>query len=190
MTFVDGSVLTAAQLNTHLRDNLMETMAAKATVASQYFVTNGKNRVIARKAVKNTVLAQETTDATDYTDLSTVGPSVTVQTGTSVAMFIGCQIKLSATQTGYASVRIGSANTADDGSVQSNSNNDSTSVEPSDSYAVVLNGGNTDELCGTFHMSFLDTLTPGLNTFTMTYRISGGTAATFFRRRLSVQPLD
>lgn len=194
MTWVAGSVLTAAQLNTHLRDNIMETMPAKATQASQYFVTSAQNRIIARLAVKNTVLNAETSASSDYGDLATVGPSVTVTLGTSAVLFLGCQISMSgSSQTGYASVAVAAANTIGDGSVQDNSSNNgdnaSNTLEASDSYSVVNNGNNTDSLCTSLHMSFLDTFTPGDYTFTMKYRAVGGTV-TFQRRRISVMPLD
>lgn len=194
MTFVDGAVLTASQMNTHLRDNLMETMPAKCTQASQYFVGAGANRIIARKAAKNTVNTQETTDSSSYTDLATIGPSVTIETGTSVQLFYGCQMKLSqVNQTGYASVRVTSAGTDADATVQGNTSNSGNSIEPDDSYSVVCDGTFStvgDELCTSLHMTFLDTLTPGLNTFTMQYRSGRGGSITFFRRRISVMSLD
>ncbi len=43
ITFTSGSVLTAAQLNTYLRDNLNETAPAKFTAAGQLFVSTAAN---------------------------------------------------------------------------------------------------------------------------------------------------
>ena len=48
MTAVSGSVLTAAQFNTYVRDNLNETAPAKATAAGQIFVSTAANAIAAR----------------------------------------------------------------------------------------------------------------------------------------------
>lgn len=45
MTFVSNAVLTAAQLNTHLRDNLLETAPAKATAPGRFIVSTGLNSI-------------------------------------------------------------------------------------------------------------------------------------------------
>lgn len=68
MTFVTGVPLTAAQLNTHLRDNLNYLRSsATAVVATQ----------------------QSTTSAT-YTDLATAGPAVTITTDTQALVLLFC----------------------------------------------------------------------------------------------------
>ncbi len=50
-TFTDGSVLTAAELNTHLRDNLLETAAATATTAGDLVYANGANSMGSRLGI-------------------------------------------------------------------------------------------------------------------------------------------
>lgn len=62
-TWVTGEVVTAAQLNTHLRDNIFD--LDRRTSPIQSIITTG----------------QGTTSAA-YTDMATVGPAVTVTVGT------------------------------------------------------------------------------------------------------------
>lgn len=62
--FVVGEVVTAATLNTFLKDNLLD-LDRRATVRSNFVQTS------------------ESTASNSYVDLATVGPSVTVTTGAS-----------------------------------------------------------------------------------------------------------
>ena len=50
MTAVANAVFTAAQFNTHVRDNLLETAPAKATTTGGYFVATGTNTIVQRVA--------------------------------------------------------------------------------------------------------------------------------------------
>jgi hypothetical protein len=43
MTAVSGAAFTAAQFNTHVRDNLLETGPAKVTGSNQFLISNGPN---------------------------------------------------------------------------------------------------------------------------------------------------
>lgn len=67
-TWVTGEVVSAAMMNTNIRDNTNALIAQSAHVATS-----------------------ETTTSTTYVDLATVGPSVTVDTGdrTSVLLIFG-----------------------------------------------------------------------------------------------------
>ncbi|WP_432001241.1 hypothetical protein [Streptomyces sioyaensis] len=184
MTFTDNTALTASQLNTHLRDNLMETMPAIATQSGQFFVSNKKNKLNPRLAGKATFLTAEALSETSWSDLATVGPQVTVETGASVLVIFGAGYSsLSADGAiGYVSVGITPQAEAD-GSATGNS------IEPDDSYALIYQGRPSDEWCGSHHITHFDSLTPGMNTFTMKYRVSGGSVS-FGRRRIYVMPLD
>lgn len=45
MTFVAGAILTAAQMNTYVKNNMLETAPAKASVTDRLIVTDGANSV-------------------------------------------------------------------------------------------------------------------------------------------------
>lgn len=78
MTAVDNAVWSSAQFNTHVRDNLMETVPALDAGPGRLFFSGGNNNVVARKShMQAEVISPfESTDSTTYTDLDTPGPSV------------------------------------------------------------------------------------------------------------------
>lgn len=81
-TYTDGNVLTAAQLNA-IKDNINESAAAKVTTAGQVLVSTGPNALAARGLASNRVGggSQTTTNAVFGDNLITVGPTVTLNTG-------------------------------------------------------------------------------------------------------------
>jgi hypothetical protein len=170
MTFVSNSVLTASQLNTYLRDNFMETMPARATAAGRYFVASGKNEISERALASDYVSTSETTNSTDYTDLATGGPDVTVETSTSAFVFLRCGMSNSAGLATWMSYLVSGA----------------TDSEPSNNRAFMLQF-NSAQRGGV--MIFHQLLNPGLNTFTAKYRVSGTSTGTIMERRIAVMPL-
>lgn len=174
MTAVAGSVFTAAQFNTFVRDNLLECPAAKATSPGSHFTTSATNQVTERIVQSAVVLGSaETTTSTSYADLTTPGPAVTVTT------------------TSYALVLIS-------GSVQNDTSGQSVrmayDISGATSSAAADNRGigHFAAVAGTCGMVagnaiWESTLTPGSNTFTCKYRVAGGTG-TFQSRRLQVIP--
>lgn len=173
MTAVAGSVFTAAQFNTFVRDNLNETAPAKATTAGSFFVTTGTNAIAERIPGTAFDTTADTTTGTAYGDLAgTVGPAVTVTTGTRALIFIAARIANSATtQNVYASYAVSGATT-------------DAAVDERALFATV-NTAN-ESIQASTHM--LQTgLTAGSNTFTMKYRVTGGTG-TADNRRITVIP--
>src|SRR4051812_13271303 len=88
MTAVAGSVWTAAQWNTSIRDNLNETEVARAQTVSGYSVGSSLHRLSERKAVSVNDANEVITAETSYSDPETLagavvipGPSLTVFTG-------------------------------------------------------------------------------------------------------------
>ena len=179
MTFVDGRPLTAAQLNTHLRDNLLETEVAKATLGGGYFVASEPYSIVQRNARKATVITAETTTSADYGDLETVGPIVTCQTGATALVFISARVSNSSTGFQAMSVEVSGAdpNTENEGE-------EGVQIEPTDDHALFCEGDGVAVSSFWAHR----TLTPGTNRFTCKYRTDSGTAS-FQRRRLTVLPL-
>lgn len=147
-TFVTGEVETASIFNTHLRDNLT-----------------------ALQPQANAVVTLESTASTTYTNLTTVGPSVTLTTGTSVLVDVCCGMFNAG---------------ASDGGAMSYAVTGATTLAASDGNALesVLGGG-SQLMQASF--TYLQTgLTAGSNTFTAKYHAINGGTANFTNRLIIV----
>lgn len=195
-TFTAGQVLTAAQMNQSARTGVpvfattVERDAAfggtgektlaegqlcylESTDVVQYY--NGTSwATLAPGPISavgyNQVLAAQTTTSTSYTDLATVGATVTLTTGTSAIVLATSQC-LDTNNDGvdcYISVAVSGA----------------TTIAASDNWnGYVRQDQNYDVAVSMYQFT---SLTPGSNTFTMKYKKSGGTTATFGNRYLTV----
>lgn len=93
MTWADGQVLTAAQLNLHLRDNLLETIVAKTTAASTFCVADKKYHLVERNPGGDTLTNTVQTIANEeYGDLPVPGPSLARTCGNAVLIMWACQM--------------------------------------------------------------------------------------------------
>lgn len=172
MTFTSGSVLTAAQLNTYVRDNSNETAAAKATTAGRIFVATGANAIAERVVGSASVVTSQTTTSTTFTDLATSGPATTLTTGTTVIVLLSALLQNS---------------TAGENSQMGFVVSGASSLVADPSRAVIYEASNANDLT---QMSFAlpaSGLTAGSNTFTAKYTVSAGTG-TFHRRHIVVLP--
>jgi hypothetical protein len=170
MTAISGSVFTAAQFNTFVRDNLNECPASKATTPGSLFVVSDTNQLAERTPATATVATSQTTTSTSYTDLATVGPAVTVTTGPMALV-------------GLYNANLNSSGTT--ASLMSYEVTGASAQAPNDNIAVGV-ATTTGTRAGAL---FLVTgLTPGSNTFTCRYRVGGGTG-TYVDRRILVVPL-
>lgn len=169
MTAVDNTIWTSSQWNTHVRDNLLETMAGKATTAGRWFVSTGANAIAERVITQASTTTSQTTTSTSFTDLATVGPSVTVTTGTKAIVFWGCQL---------------SNDTANAQSRMSVAVSSATTIAASTNYQIQQDGvaANSSWRMNTF---WVPTLTAGSNVFTAKYAVSAGTG-TFSNRFILV----
>lgn len=175
MTAVAGSVFTAAQFNTFIRDNLLETAPAKATTAGRHFAATGLNAIAERASSTDFTGTGETTSSTSYTDLATVGPAVTVTTGVQAWVFTSALVSndTNSTSSSFAHAISGAtSSTANDNHRGTYVRSDVTGTTGARFTTVSLRTG----------------LTPGSNTFTMQYKVSGGTG-TFSARAIAVLPL-
>lgn len=171
-TFTAGSAPTASDLNTFVRDNMLETIAAKATDSGGLFCANGVNSVAERLGKKSFVNTNESTTSTTFTDLATAGPSVTITSGPGGAVcWWCCTVSNTTTAISVMSVVITGAAAGN------------TAASASDERAI-----STTNLRGISQFVFYDGLTEGSNTFTAKYRVTGGTGS-FRRRRLVVFPM-
>lgn len=167
LTAVANAALTAAQWNASVRDNLNTTPAALASTDSQWFVSTAANTVVARRPdFGNTVSTSQSTASTSFVDLTTVGPSLTITTGTRGLILWGCQL------------------TNSSGAAFSYMSFTGANVTASTSLAV-QNAG-TAAIQAVYSL-FLNGMTAGSNTFTAKYAVSSGTG-TWQDRRLQMLP--
>lgn len=178
ITFIDGSPLTAPQMNTFLRDNMLETAPAKAYVHdSQYeistFVTMAVNSIGTRSVALNEVATAESTDSDSWVDLNTTGPQCTVTTGERALYFFTAKVSNTASDaTSFIGVDVSGAGTIE---AKTSRGTRIDGVPAVNSFRV-----------GSFHLE--SNLTPGENTFKMVYACATG-SATFSNRNLVVIPL-
>lgn len=170
LTAVAGSVLTAAQWNASVRDNLNQTAPALATAAGQWFVSTAANAIAARTITSATVATSEATTSTSYTALTTPGPSVTATTGAQALVALYAAVVNSTTGLSLMSFAVSGA----------------TTIAAADNTAIGGATGSTGMRVGGFFI--VTGLTPGSNVFTAQYKVSAGTG-TFVDRKLLVMAL-
>ncbi len=172
LTAVKGNTFTAAQFNASIRDNLLETMPGKASVADKLLVATGTNSITERSILVNTVATSESTTSSFFTDLTTSGPAVTVNTGTRALVMVSCRF---------------SGNTLGNAPIVGYEISGASSVSPSidfSLYAITSGSTSRDIQLGSAHL--VTGLTSGSNTFTLKYAVSSGGTATFANRQISV----
>ncbi len=185
MTAIAGSVYTAAQFNTFVRDNLNETLPGLATVANNYFVVTSTHHLAERRVYQDIITVQNGFDSTSYDDPDlagaageaiVTGPSVTCFTGTTALVVVGG--------------RIGGGKTATQSAKMSWEVTGDSSITASDEWAAGPVGfGETDQTTFAYtSRAFLcETLTEGINTFTAKYAVSS-TPGLASARSLLVMP--
>lgn len=174
MTAVAGSVYTAAQFNTFVRDNLNETAPAKARTAGGYFVTSATNQIAERTVAHAVVNTADTTSATSYSDLdNTDGPTVDVTTGSVALVSVGG--------------RIGGGTVATQSVKMAWEVSGASSVSAADPWAAGVVGIGSTGFAYCSRAYLVEGLTPGVNTFTAKYSVSSGTG-TYSARSLLVMP--
>ncbi len=174
MTFTANSVLTASQLNTHLRDNMIELAPAKASQAGALFTSDAPNRIEQRIPKTARVSTTQSLAKTEYRDLATVGPKVTVTTGKNAMVFLAAAAGSFANdQSSYMSYQI----------------TGQTNKDPSDNSALLMEGANATKDNRWCQMIVEQDLDPGVNTFTAKYKAgSEESTSTWHNRFILVWP--
>jgi hypothetical protein len=174
MTAVANAAFTAAQFNANVRDNLNETAVAKATTAGGIFAATGANAIAQRIPTAATVSTSESTASSTDVNLTTVGPTVTVTTGTQAIVMLATLIQNN-TVNGIATMRyeVSGAST----------------ISSDDGRAVQFESGVASQRVRASHAHLLTGLTAGSNVFTSKYHTNGTGTATFGGRMLAVFPL-
>lgn len=175
MTAVINNVWTSAQWNTYVRDNMLETAAAKAATAGGYFVATGANAIAQRTSGGAVVATAQTTTSATYTDLATTGPSVTATTGTQALVFLQAAMSIDVNESWVGcSFAVSGA----------------TTISAGNSWAVSLDGVPANNTVRRGVSRLVTGLTAGSNTFTMKYKVAtAGNTGTFQYRELIVIPL-
>jgi len=180
MTAIAGGVVSAADFNQFIRDNLNVSEGALSLTPSGYMAVTGAHTIAERVPANDFITTQETTTSTTYTNLATVGPTCTVTTGTQALVIVGGRI---GPNTGAASsVKMSWACSG------------ATTIDPNspanegDKWGVGEVGlGTTGVLIGS-RPYFMTGLNAGSNTFQAKYAVSSGTG-TFDNRSITVLPL-
>lgn len=117
------------------------------------------------------VLTGQTTTSTSYTDLATVGPSVTVTTGTRALVIISAWIETSTT-----SPYIAASSYAISGAT--------TSAAPANILAFIRSTGSPAQYASVTAAHIVTGLTAGSNTFTMKYQTENASYSAYFSNRI------
>lgn len=178
MTFVAGSPLTAGQLNIYLNANLSELAPAKATTAGNIFTPVGANSIAERAVGNEYIGTTESTISGSYADLATVGPTVTLTTGTQALI-------------GHGALVYGGSNSAQvymSFAVSGATTNAATDVRAMIHFEPNPGGSGAFTRMGT--ITYLTGLTAGVNTFRAKYRtFTGVETGTWLNRFLWVVAL-
>jgi hypothetical protein len=170
MTAIAGSVFTAAQFNQFVRDNLNECPTSKAFTPGAYFTVADANLMVQRTPQTAYIAASQTTTSQTFADLATIGPQVTVDTGSSALVGLyNANLNSTATVSSLMSFDVTGAST----------------IAASDSTSI---GTATSSGARTGSVFLVTGLTPGTNIFTCRYRVGSGTG-TYVDRRITVFPL-
>jgi len=170
-TFIANDTLSSAELNVHLRDNLLEAAPAKARNVGAYFVSNGDNTLSERIPTGDLESTAEQSASTSYVDLATIGPSVTATTQSQAFVIISCHMYNSGANAVWMSYDVSGT----------------TVTAAADNRALMFNNAaGQGQRAGVVILHA--TLIPGPNTFTAKYRVSTAGTGTWSDRRIAILP--
>lgn len=176
MTATDGQVFTADAFNLNVRDNFLETEVAKADQDGLVFSTKAQNSIGAFIPSYHYVGTNESTNATSFTNLGVLGPTVTVTTGRQALVSIR-----SALSNGAPDI---------DTSIGFSVSGATTIPVSSDSSAVAEGDPQGRVNRCILGMTFAVELNPGVNVFTMKYKCGSSSGIAYFSgRAISVLPM-
>lgn len=172
LTWTSNTILSAALLNTHLRDNLNTLEPALATVVGSFFATSAANAIQQKTPDWDYIATSETTASAVFANLATVGPAVTVATSTHCLVFHRARMQHSVVNSALiASYAVSGA----------------TTRAATDNIALLADGLRAANFVQLSGINLFTDLTAGSNTFTMQYRTSAATA-TFSKRFIAAIP--
>lgn len=173
-TWVTSETVTASMMNTHVRDNMLETAPAKVTGANQFLVGTSANTLVSRSYNAEFLNpgAQSTT-STSFTNLATTGPAVTLTTGAVVLVWVAalCWNTVAGSHV-FMGYEISGA----------------SSQAASDLSALVFRSGSASQSVQCSMIS-RPIITAGSNTFTAKYRVDADTG-NWSNRLIAVFPVS
>lgn len=173
MTAVALDLFTAAEYNLYVRDNFLE-MAASinkdlATSRGGFFSVEASNRLKQRFPGATSVTAEHNIKIyqTQFVDIQSAGPIVTVKTGSRALVCINAELKNANTNAqASASFEVSGA----------------TTIPANDNWRITHDGIDSQKWSRQGTSRLVTNLNPGLNTFRMKYR-TGNLGPVYFRRR-------
>jgi len=169
MTFASNTVLASSDLNIYLRDNMLEMSPAKSKTPGSLLISDSPNSIQERTPTSDFISVSDTYASTSYGDMTSIGPTVTVECGTSVFVFLYANMLTTATAAWMSYAVSGD-----------------TIAAASNIWAINLNRAGGQRSGGAIMHTGL---TPGTNTFTAKYQITGSGISTYSNRRMAVLPL-
>lgn len=154
-----------------MRDNLNETAPAKATAAGRIFVTTGANAVAQRVITNAEIATAETTTATSWADLTTVGPTVSLTTGTMAIMAVSSLL---------------TNDTAGSRTYMSWAVSGATTLAGTNSKALMTDPSAATRAIRASQVHFEAGLTGGANVFTAKYQVQSGTGTYSIRELVGI----
>lgn len=180
--FVNGNVLTAAQMNvltTDLTGTIPGVASSGITIDPAYIGGNSSspgvysssavNAISEMRVGQETINTAETTTSSVFIDLATVGPSVQVTANNLAIVFVSVGLSANTTSTAAVGWEVAGATTVA-------AANNCPSINLAADRQITIGSCRSQSL------------TAGINLFTMQYVVSAGTTGTFYRRHMSVWP--
>ena len=171
-TATTGTTVTG--LTALVANDVVEIFSAVARTVADVYTQTQSDTKYSLKTVADKIDTSQTVTSTSYVDMATVGPTVTLTTGTSVLVNVGAFLIANAANNAYMGFTVSGASTlaaSDNNSLQWSNASVTTNFALRATRQVLVTG-----------------LTPGVNTFTSKYRVTGGTG-TIADRTISVQPI-
>lgn len=173
MTAVSGELFTASEYNLYVRDNFLEVAASVnkdlAANTGGLFSVEATNRIKQRFPGAASVLNEHRISIceSDWREVQSFGPFVTVTTGTRALVCISAELmNMNNNAQSSASFEVTGA----------------TTIRASDNWRITHDGIDSQKWSRSGVSRLVTNLTPGKNTFRMKYR-SGALGPVYFRRR-------
>ncbi len=172
-TAVAGSVFTAAIFNASVRDNLNVTAVGIATSAGRLIVTTAAKTVTERNPDTDAIATSQATASLTYVNLATVGPTVTITTGTKAMVILGCASSNSIVgNSGRMGIDLSGATTS----------------AVSDTNSIEVTSGNASDAYQLSWVTIYNPINAGSNTFQAKYKAINAGSASFSNRVVSIMP--
>jgi hypothetical protein len=141
--------------------------ATTRDAAAQAITNLAVATLLSSKASLSSVATSQTTASTSYADLATIGPQVALTSVGTRALVFWMLTQVTTVGSAASCPAVSGA----------------TTIAPADSFGLAGSDGGSNKM----GFAFL-TINPGLNTYTLKYRVSGGTGTFVDRRMLVIAP--